>query len=97
MPQTKQARVLIVDDEPLVRELLVDAMDGLDLEISTAGSGGEAVNIANDDPPDIVVTDIRLGDCTGMEMLDKIESQIGNVPAVVTCSENDQMSLENRY
>ncbi len=83
MPQGKQARVLIVDDEPLVRELLVDAMDGMDLRISTASSGEEAIGIAIDDPPDIVVTDVRLGDCTGMEMLDQLESTIGNVPAVV--------------
>lgn len=98
MPQKKQARVLIVDDEPLVRELLVDAMDGMGLDISTAGSGGEAVDIAIDDPPDIVVTDIRLGDCTGMEMLDQLESTIGNVPAVVIsgCADAGMFSEASR-
>ncbi len=98
MPQTKQARVLIVDDEPLIRELLVDAMADMDLDISTACSGTEAIGIALEDPPDIVVTDISLGDCTGLEMLDKIESSIGNVPAVVIsgCADVDMFSEASR-
>ena len=83
MTLNRQAQVLIIDDEPKIRELLVDALESEGIDIITAGTGKEALEIAADNPPDIVITDVSLGDCTGMDVLDKLRSTVGEIPAVM--------------
>lgn len=85
----RTARVLVVDDERDLRELLVDALGDLDVEIASAASGREAIEQAAAQRPDLVVTDLRLGDCTGLDVIDRIRSQMGDVPAVVITGHGD--------
>jgi CheY-like chemotaxis protein len=80
----------VVDDEPSIRELLVDALSGEDLEVSTAGSGHEAIAKASNWKPDLLVTDLLLGDCTGLDVIDSLtETTSESIPAVVITGQND--------
>ncbi len=90
MQQQKTSRVLVVDDEPGIRELLVDALNQDDLDVSTASSGHEAIAKASDWRPDLLVTDLLLGDCTGLDVIDSLTETISeNIPAVVITGQND--------
>ncbi|MEU6507677.1 response regulator transcription factor [Streptomyces sp. NPDC046942] len=62
-------RVLLADDQPLIRAGLTMAIDGLpDLEIvAEAGTGTEAVRLARETRPDVVVMDIRMPGMDGIE------------------------------
>ncbi|WP_435974779.1 response regulator [Streptomyces sp. Qhu_M48] len=66
---TPQIRVLLVDDQPLVRAgLRVLMADSHDLAVvGEAGTGGEAVRLARELRPDVVVMDVRMPGMDGIE------------------------------
>jgi FixJ family two-component response regulator len=72
-----------VDDEPGVCQALADALDGPGLKAIGATSGAEALDAARDRRPDVIVADLRLGDCTGLELIDRLRGELGDIPAVI--------------
>ena len=92
MPVNDKPRVLIVDDEPGLRELLSDAL-GEELEVSVASSGREALTAAQANQPDLLVTDFYLGDCTGLEVIDNIRQLHPDMPAVLITGHPELASL----
>ena len=87
------AKILVIDDEPRLRELLADALDGPNVEITVASSGQEAIRLAEENSPDLVVADLYLGDCTGPEVIDRLRRKRANLPAVVITGSGDAASL----
>lgn len=82
-------QVLIIDDEPDLRELLCDALAGEGLAVSAAGSGAEARQLAQRGPVDFVIADIRLPDGNGLDVLDQLRRQAPDVPAVIISGAGD--------
>ena len=70
-------KLLIVDDEPFIRESMTTMINwkalGINL-IGTAADGIEAYNIILDEYPDIVMTDIRMPELSGLELIQKIRN-----------------------
>ncbi|WP_374432101.1 ATP-binding protein [Ideonella dechloratans] len=67
-PQVRPARVLCVEDDP-VSALLVTQALGLDgHQVQVAGTAGEALRLAQADPPDLMLIDFRLPDFGGPEL-----------------------------
>ncbi|MCO5170991.1 MAG: response regulator [Planctomycetes bacterium] len=56
------ARILVVDDEPVIRELVRETLAADAHEIRTAATGGEALAAAGDARPDLVLLDVNLDD-----------------------------------
>src|SRR4249920_1960824 len=72
-------RVLVVDDEPSLAELLASVLRYEGWEIRTAGDGASAVRAAREFRPDAVVLDIMLPDFDGLEVLRRVRSEIPHV------------------
>ena len=83
MLNSQMARVLIIDDEPDLRELMADALAAADIEVVTAGSAEEAADLAAKDVVDLVVADLHLPDGNGAEVVDGLRSFLRDLPAVV--------------
>ncbi|MBI5099232.1 MAG: sigma-54-dependent Fis family transcriptional regulator [Nitrospirae bacterium] len=64
--------ILVVDDEPLQRDILKTILDSEGYETHTASSGKEALNIAANIRPDVILTDLRMEGMDGIELLDAI-------------------------
>ena len=67
-------RLLIVDDEPIIREALSEMIDYISLGyklIGTAKNGMEAYDIICDEYPDVVITDIKMPILNGLELIEK--------------------------
>lgn len=62
-------RLLIVDDEPSMREMLSIALGDEGYEVLTASDGAEAVRVLDADPVQVVVSDIRMPGFDGLELL----------------------------
>ncbi|HVE25330.1 MAG TPA: response regulator transcription factor [Sporichthya sp.] len=67
-------RVLVVDDEPSLSELLQMALRYEGWEIRTAASGTEALRVAKDFRPDAVVLDIMLPDMDGLAVMHRLRA-----------------------
>jgi two-component system, OmpR family, response regulator len=72
-------RVLVVDDEPSLAELLASVLRYEGWEIQTAGTGASAVRAAREFRPDAVVLDIMLPDFDGLEVLRRIRTELPHV------------------
>ena len=75
-------RVLVVDDEPNLTELLGMALRYEGWEVRSAGTGMEAVRVARDFDPDAVVLDMMLPDSTGLEVLRRMRADNDSVPVL---------------
>jgi two-component system OmpR family response regulator len=72
-------RVLVVDDEPSLAELLASVLRYEGWEIQTASDGSSAVRTAREFRPDAVVLDIMLPDFDGLEVLRRVRAELPQV------------------
>ena len=97
-PRTK--RLLIVEDNDIERQSIVELLDYEDIDLVTAGSGGEALKAMHEQPFDCVVLDLRLPDMTGFELLKKLHAEpaLADIPVVVFTGKdltfNEQIQLK---
>ena len=75
-------RVLAVDDEPSLTELLSMAMRYEGWDVTTADSGVHAVREAKATRPDVIVLDMMLPDFDGLEVMRRIRMDQPNVPVI---------------
>ena len=75
-------RILAVDDEPSLIELLSMAMRYEGWEVYTAQTGSDAVQVARKAQPDAVVLDMMLPDFDGMEVMRRIRADDAEVPVI---------------
>ncbi|HWP03688.1 MAG TPA: sigma-54 dependent transcriptional regulator [Gemmatimonadaceae bacterium] len=68
----RRAKILIVDDEELLRQWLAEQLRGLGFDVVTAGSRAEALRVAEQAMPAAVLLDLRLPDCKGLEALEDL-------------------------
>ena len=81
-PDGTPVRVLVVDDEPALAELLSMALRYEGWDVRTAADGLAAVRAARDFRPDAVVLDMMLPDLDGLEVLRRLRSDGGDVPVL---------------
>jgi DNA-binding NarL/FixJ family response regulator len=77
--------VLLADDQPLLRRgfrMIIEAEEDLTVT-SEAGNGDEAVSLARRNPPDVVLMDIRMPGCDGIEATRRIIAANGDVRVLV--------------
>ncbi|MCP4307392.1 MAG: response regulator [bacterium] len=76
-------RALVVDDSEVLRRLIEMCLKPAGFEIAAAGSGGEALAMAAEFDPDLILLDIGLPDMTGWEVLAAIRESEGSAAAKV--------------
>ncbi|MCW2716212.1 response regulator transcription factor [Pseudonocardia sp.] len=81
-PDGSAIRVLVVDDESSLSDLLSMALRYEGWEVRTAADGGSAVRTARDFRPDAVVLDVMLPDFDGLEVLRRMRSDTPDVPVL---------------
>lgn len=81
-PDGSPVRVLVVDDEQSLTELLAMALKYEGWEIKTAGDGQKALATAREFRPDAVVLDIMLPDIDGLQVLQRMRADGNDVPVL---------------
>jgi CheY-like chemotaxis protein len=78
-------RVLLVDDDPIVRRMYQEALSHQGLQVATAGDGVAAIGSLRTDRPDVVVLDLMMPRLTGVDVLKFIRSEanLKTLPVVV--------------
>src|ERR1700727_2034465 len=75
-------RVLVVDDEPSIRELVQVALKFHGCAVITASTGNDALRLADSDRPDLIVLDLMLPDIDGFEVVRRLRAGDNEVPVI---------------
>jgi C4-dicarboxylate-specific signal transduction histidine kinase len=81
---SSEIRVLVVDDEPGIRDLMAHELGGLGYPVVTAGDGEAALEIARREPFHVVVTDIKMPRMDGLALLVALKQIDPDIEVVVT-------------
>ena len=76
-------KILIADDNPMIRQLYSLEFEADGFEIVTAENGAEAVEQCREHKPDAVVLDIGMPEQSGLDVLSEIASMHGGTPVIV--------------
>jgi two-component system OmpR family response regulator len=76
-------RILVVDDEVVLAEMMAMALRYEGWDITTAGDGSTALAAARDTRPDAVVLDVMLPDMSGLDVLGKLRDHDPELPVIL--------------
>ena len=84
-PLSAQPRVLVIDDDIAVRELIERRLSKEGFEIQTATTGEMGLQLAFHQKPDVIILDVMIGDMTGWTVLSALKSdpEMALVPVIV--------------
>jgi DNA-binding response OmpR family regulator len=87
-------KLMIVDDELDVREYLKNYFKRRKIDVITAESGEEAVEMAFSQQPDLMLLDVRMGGIDGVETLKRLRGAGNTVKVIMVTGVEDQSMLE---
>lgn len=77
-------KVLYVEDEDFIRENIVEALTFMSVNVTAFENGTQAYEHFLKDTPDIIITDIEMPKCNGLELIEKIRKHNKNVKIMIT-------------
>jgi two-component system OmpR family response regulator len=85
-----QGRLLVVDDEPFLRDAVAASLRFLGFEVADAENGHEALRLARADRFDLVVLDVMLPDVDGFEVVRRLRRDGSRVPVIFLTARDTQ-------
>jgi DNA-binding response OmpR family regulator len=86
------AQVLIIEDDPRIRPLLMRSLDERGHAVTSAATGMQGLAMAVDNRPDLVILDLGLPDVDGTQVLQMLRA-VSDVPVIVASARDDDPSL----
>jgi DNA-binding response OmpR family regulator len=83
MAVAQRHRVLLVEDDPDLRECLRLFLEDSGLRVVEAESGNQAFDALKSEPVDLVLSDVRMPDGDGMQLLQRIRAEVDNPPPTI--------------
>jgi len=89
-------KILIIEDDPLMAELLADKLSKADFEVSLVVDAAGFFKELEGQLPDIILLDLILPGMSGFDILDKIkkEERTKNVPVIILSNLGDKEEIE---
>ena len=78
-----KTKILIVDDDVDALELMEELFESKGYDPFTATNGIEALNLVRDEDPDMVISDIRMPDMDGMQLLEELSKRHPQIPVIM--------------
>ncbi len=93
----KALKILWVDDDQLIRDIVIDILDALGHEGEIASSGEKALEILENKKFDLIITDIGMPGMNGWELAEKINSKFNSkIKIVVSTGWGDQITPQEK-
>jgi CheY-like chemotaxis protein len=87
-------KVLIIDDEVLIRKTTALLLKKARIDVITAGNGPEGIDLAEKQNPDLILLDIVMPEMSGWEVLSRLKARedLAKIPVIVFTAEDYSMS-----
>ncbi len=92
-----RSRVLVIDDEECIRQLLAEALTHLGYSPRLAASGEEGLAVFAGEPIDIVVTDVGLPGISGIEVARTLSERSPHTPVLLLTGWRDQLAAQGKH
>ena len=76
-------KILIVDDEANIRDLLSRFLTDIGYQVHSAESVSEGLRLARESKPDLLISDLQLEDGDGLEMIGQIKADNADLPVIL--------------
>ncbi len=86
--------ILVVDDEPMIRDLLSQFLTVRGYRVRTAQDGSQALAMVKQEQPQLIILDLYMPDMNGLEVLRKLRSQKYKGGVVVLTASQDEKLLQ---
>lgn len=86
------AHILVIEDDPLIRETLEYSLKGAGFDVVTAENGIEGLAKIKEDKPDLVLLDLLMPEIDGFEVSKRIRAFDENIPIIMITALEDQRS-----
>lgn len=88
-------KVLIVDDDPVIRMLVSEIVESFGHTVTSLENGADCLSQLKQDVPDVLILDLQMPDMTGLEVLKqlKLDSRTSAVPVIMLSANSDSENL----
>jgi len=83
MHQKYTDKILIIDDDPVVRKSIVDYLEDGGFEILEAEDGQQGLSLFHREKPDLVLTDLKMPGLSGLNLLEILAKEAPAIPVIV--------------
>jgi len=84
MPEQILPKIIVVDDNPMIRDILYKVLKLKGYTVMTASSGQDAIKILHRNSIAVVITDVEMPEMSGEELLHKIKKLFPYMPVIIT-------------
>jgi CheY-like chemotaxis protein len=88
------SHILVVEDDPDVRRVIVECLSLIGYKVTEAGNGTEALTQLATIKPDLLVVDYAMPDMTGAEVIAEARKLVGDVPVILATGYADMAAVE---
>ena len=94
-----QRTAIVVDDDPILRELMVEQLSALNWRVVTAEDGDQGLEVIARDLPDLAIVDLNMPKLDGYGMLRHLRQTPAtlDIPVIVCTSHDDQQAVDEAY
>jgi CheY-like chemotaxis protein len=90
-------RILVVEDEPLIRQLLLTALGGRGHKVETCPHGAEGLQKLKGGAFDVLITDFHMPRMTGIQLIEALRSSKIKIPTILMSSNNlEELALTGK-
>jgi CheY-like chemotaxis protein len=97
MTKPSDLTLLVVDDDDSLRETLVFEFELKGYKVLSAGSGNEGFKVVQNNQVDLVISDIRMPDGTGIDLLRNIKDRNARMPVIIFITAFSDLSQEEAF
>lgn len=82
---TEQKRIIVIDDEPAIREALVEMLSVAGFDVTGAENGKKGLEVVSRQRPDLILLDIMMPEMNGWQVLEALKKDewAKNVPVII--------------
>ena len=93
--QAMAKKILLVDDDRMVTTMLFVALEKKGYQVQIADDGQIALNLAQSDPPDLIILDVQMPNMNGYTFINELRKskECQNIPIIVLSSHQDMKAI----